>query len=173
MTPLSSHSRYNPTFAETRRNACERQIGERLAKACEHAGTPQRLLRASHDKAAATAEPPATSVRPSLPFGSHSRLPATLTTHANTQPFFNSHRPPRLPPKKCGARMALPRVLQHALDGASLGSISAPPQHAHRCPDPVRDHPISPLHMPPAAAKRIHTARARATPGTRPERQAG
>ena len=108
-----------------------------------------------------------------MPFGSHSRLPATLTTHANTQPFFNSHHPPRLPPKKCGARMALPRVLQHALDGASLGSISAPPQHAHRCPDPVRDRPISPLHMPPAAAIRIHTARARATPGGRPERQVG
>ena len=66
---------------------------------------------------------------PELAF-SHSRLPATLPTHAYPT-FFNSHHPPRLPPKKCGARMALPRVLQHALDGASLGSISAPPQHAH------------------------------------------
>jgi hypothetical protein len=56
--------------------------------------------------------------------------------------------------------MALPRVLPHALDGASLGSISAPPQHAHRCPDPVRDHPIAPPHAA-ICGKRIHTARAR------------
>ena len=61
---------------------------------------------------------------------SHSRLPATLPTHAYPT-FFNSHHPPRLPPARFGTRTALHRVPPHALDGASLGSISAPPQHAH------------------------------------------
>ena len=51
--------------------------------------------------------------------------------HTLTQPSSTPTIRPVYLRRRCGTRTALHRVSPHALDGASLGSFSAPPQHAH------------------------------------------
>ena len=92
---------------------------------------------------------------PELAF-SHSRLPATLPTHAYPT-YFNSHHPPRLPPAKFGTRMALtlraptraPRrftwIDQRPSSACSLVRTTSVITR------------ISPAKTPPSAAKRTHT----------------
>ena len=152
MTPLTLTQPFHTSFwIEARCNRCEVQIGERLAMRALTPDAPAPPVNTRQGGVhIGTAAPTGAS---ELAF-SHSRLPATLPTHAYPT-FFNSHHPPRLPPARFGTRTALHRVPPHALDGASLGSISAPPQHAHL--SGLR--PRSPESAPPnaASAARTHT----------------
>ena len=151
---------------EARCNQREVQIGELPAHASTHTRR-NRLYRDEHTTRRRSYRHSRSYRCARACLCSHSRLPATLTTHANPTLLQLPPSSPSTSDEVWNAHGTLPRVLPHALDGASLGSISAPPQHAHCCPESVRDHPIAPSKHR-RQRQRTHTARARATPSTRP-----